>query len=203
MRFKLRRSSLAAALALIAFCATPAFADDPAIPQVDALDHALLEAMKGGAALGVKGRFHKLEPVVERVFDLPAMTRFAVGPTWSQLTDAQQKSLIDAFTRLTVASYAHNFASFDGERFQIDPNVQSRGLDKVVQTQLVPPGKAPVNLIYRMRQSADGTWKAIDVYYGAISQLTMRRSDFQAPLASGGAAGLIAHLNELTDKALK
>jgi phospholipid transport system substrate-binding protein len=204
MRAKLRLPSLAAALVLAAFCAAPeAFADDPAIPQIDALDHALLDAMKDGPALGARGRFRKLEPVVERVFDLPAMTRFAVGPSWTKLSDADQKALIEAFTRMTVGGYAHNFASFHGERVQIDPDVETRGLDKLVKTQLFPNGQAPVSLNYRMRQAPDGTWKVIDVYYGAISQLTTRRSDFAGPLASGGAQGLIAHLNELTDKELK
>jgi phospholipid transport system substrate-binding protein len=53
-----------------------------------------------------------------------------------------------------------------------------------------------------MRQS-DGVWKVVDVYYGAISQLTTRRSDFAAPLASGGAKGLIAHLETTSAKLMQ
>jgi phospholipid transport system substrate-binding protein len=71
----------------------------------------------------------------------------------------------------------------------------------VVQTKLTRPGGDPVSLTYRMRQ-VGGSWKIIDVYYGAISQLTTRRSDFAGPVASGGAAGLVTHLNQLTDKLL-
>lgn len=200
----LRLPSLVLAIAIAALCASPAaFAADPAIAQVDTLDQALIASMKAGPAAGVKGRYRKLEPAVERVFDLPAMTRFAVGPAWSKMSDADQKALIQAFTRLTIASYAHNFANYGGERFTILPDVLTRSPDKVVQTQLAQPGKTPISLNYRMRQAADGAWKIIDVYYGAISQLTTRRSDFAAPLASGGAQGLITHLNELTDKELQ
>ena len=50
-----------------------------------------------------------------------------------------------------------------------------------------------------MRQTPEG-WKIIDVYYGAISQLTTRRSDFAGPVASGGAKGSLAHLDTLTAK---
>jgi phospholipid transport system substrate-binding protein len=203
MRSKLRLASLAAASAVALLSAAPAaFAEDPAIPQIDALDHALIDAMKGGAALGVKGRYRALEPVVERVFDLPTMTRFAVGPTWAKISDADQKALVEAFGRLTVASYAHNFSSFGGEHFQIDPDVLTRGPDKVVKTQLISGG-APISLNYRMRQAPDGAWKVIDVYYGAISQLATRNADFAGPLASGGAEGLVAHLNALSDKETK
>ena len=64
------------------------------------------------------------------------------------------------------------------------------------------PKGAPVALSYRMRESA-GAWRIIDVYFGAISQLTTRRSDFAAPLAAGGAKGLITHLNTLSDDLMK
>jgi phospholipid transport system substrate-binding protein len=191
------------ALALAPLAAGPArAATDPAASQIAAFDTALLDTMKQGSSLGAKGRYRKLSPVIERTFDLAAMTRFAVGPAWANFTTAQQQAVTDAFERLTVASYAHNFNSYGGERFEIDPNIQTRGQDKIVQTHMIRVNDTPVALIYRMRQSS-GTWKVIDIYYGAISQLTTRRSDFAAPVAKGGAAGLIAHLNTLIDNLMK
>jgi phospholipid transport system substrate-binding protein len=198
--------ALAGAIGLIAVQAIPAYAAafaDPAAAQVDGFDGALLGAMKAGKAAGVQGRYHALAPAVSRAFDIATMIRFAVGPTWSSIPAAQQQSLTDAFQRLTVASYAHNFDSFSGERFEVDPAVVTRGPDKVVQTRIIPPGAAPVVISYRMRQSG-GAWKIIDVFYnGSISQLTTRRADFSATLAHGGAPALIAHLNALADKQLK
>ncbi|MBV9995678.1 MAG: ABC transporter substrate-binding protein [Caulobacteraceae bacterium] len=175
---------------------------DPAAAQIDSFDAALIDTMKAGKTLGPQGRYKRLEPVVARVFDIPTMIRFAVGPSWASMTPAQQQALIQAFNRLTVASYAHNFNSYSGQRFQINPNVATKGVDKGIQTQLISPGDAPVSITYRMRQSG-GVWKVIDVSYGAISQLTTRRSDFAGPLASGGADGLVAHLNALADKQMK
>jgi phospholipid transport system substrate-binding protein len=191
---------LAAALTLgPAAFATPA---DPAAARVDAFDNALIDTMKEGASLGVRGRARKLTPAVEAAFDLPTMTRFAVGPSWAQMTPAQQASLTAAFTRLTVNSWAHNFEKYGGERFELEPNVQTRGADKIVQSRLIPPHDKPVNLIYRMRQTPEG-WKIIDVYFDGVSQLTTRRSDFAQPAANGGADGLLTHLNALSDKLLK
>lgn len=175
---------------------------DPALGHVEALDSALLEAMKGGHALGAKGRYRKLTPVVQSAFDLPLMTRFAVGPAWTRMSDAEHQALIQAFTRLSIANYAHNFDAYGGERFVIEPNVQTRGLDKIVQTRLIVPKGAPTTLTYRMRQTAGG-WKIVDVYYGAVSQLTTRRADFAGPLAAGGAKGLLTHLDSLTAKLLE
>jgi phospholipid transport system substrate-binding protein len=172
------------------------------VAQIEALDHALLESMHAGPAMNASDRYQMLAPAIERAFDLPAMTAFAVGGAWSTFTSAEQQATVGAFTRLTISSYAHNFRTFAGERFEVDPNAADRGPDKIVQCQLKLPHDAPVSLVYRMRASG-GSWKIIDVYYGAISQLTTRRSDFAASLAAGGASTLIAHLNSLSDDLMK
>ena len=40
----------------------------------------LLGNMQQGRMLGETGRYAKLAPVVDRTFDIPSMTRLAVGP---------------------------------------------------------------------------------------------------------------------------
>jgi phospholipid transport system substrate-binding protein len=183
--------------------AARAAAADPAAQQIDALDAALIETMKAGKTASARDRYRKLEPVVARTFDFATMTRFAVGPTWASIPAGQQQQLIDAMQRLTVASYVHNFNGWSGQSFQLDPNVATRGPDKVVTTHLISPGDAPTPIAYRMRESG-GAWKIIDVFYnGAISQLTTRRADFTATLANGGPPALISHINALVDKQMK
>ena len=203
---KMAAGMLAAAMAgIVGLSAGPAVAAsaDPAAAQIDAFDAALLSAMKAGKAAGVGGRARALAPAVTRAFDIPTMIKFAVGPSWPSIPAAQQQGLTEAFQRLTIASYAHNFDGYSGERFVVDPNVLTRGPDKVVTTRIASPGATPVVISYRMRQSGEA-WKIIDVFYnGSISQLTTRRSDFSATLAHGGATALIAHLNTLADKELK
>jgi phospholipid transport system substrate-binding protein len=191
-----------AALLLAPLAAAPAHAADPASSQIETLDSALIDAMKAGSSLTAKARYAKLEPVVERTFDLPAMARFAVGMAWSGFTPAQQQQVVESFSRLTISSYAHNFNKFSGERFSVNPTVLARGPYKVVQTQLIRTNDAPVSLAYQMHD-AGGVWKVLDVQTNGISQLTTKRADFAAPIASSGAAGLISHLNALADKQLR
>ncbi|HEY3814245.1 MAG TPA: ABC transporter substrate-binding protein [Caulobacteraceae bacterium] len=190
----------AAALAL-AFGAVPAgAASDPAASTIESLDAHTLAIMKEGQ--GFRGRYAKLKPVLEQALDLPAMTRFAVGPTWASMSEAQHQALITAFTRMTVSLYAHNFAGYDGQKFEVGA-VQTRGPDKLVLTKIIPANGKAVDLTYRMRQSGS-TWKVIDVFYqGTISDLTTRRSDFAATLAKGGEPALVEHLNALSDKLAK
>jgi phospholipid transport system substrate-binding protein len=175
---------------------------DPAAAEISRLDEALLSTMKEAKRLGPKGRFQKLQPVITRSFDLPTMTRFAVGPTWAMLSPAEQKALVDAFTRMTVATYAHNFDDYNGEKFTLDPKIETRGPDKLVRTQLTSSG-SPTTLAYRMRQSGGG-WKIIDVYYnGAVSSLLGQRSEYASTLRSGGAPALTKKLNARADELLR
>jgi phospholipid transport system substrate-binding protein len=178
-------------------------AADPGASQIEALDNGLIETMKAAKSASARERFRKLDPVVGRAFDFATMTRFAVGLTWASIPAGQQQQLTEALQRLTVASYVHNFNAYSGQRFEIDPKVVTRGPDKIVTTRLISPGEEPVTIAYRMRE-AGGAWRIIDVFYnGAISQLTTRRSDFAATLASGGAPALLAHINALVDKQMK
>jgi phospholipid transport system substrate-binding protein len=176
--------------------------NDPLAIQVQSLHTSLLESMRAGSRLANTDRYRKLEPVIEQIFDLPLMTRLSVGPAWTNFSAEQQQAAIAAFTRLTIASYVHNFREFGGERFETDNNILSRGADKIVQAKFISPHDAPASLLYRMRESG-GLWKIIDVYYDGISELTMHRSDFTAAIAAGGASVLIAHLNKLSDDLMK
>src|SRR5579875_2852047 len=117
------RSSRSAALLVAAMAVTPlaahAQAGDPAAGVIARFDATLLSTMKSGKALGFQGRYRRLEPAVKETFDLPIMIRFAVGPSWSTMSSADQAALLAAFTRFSVSTWAKNFDSYDGERFDV------------------------------------------------------------------------------------
>jgi phospholipid transport system substrate-binding protein len=183
----------------LAALAGPAIAADAAAGEIARLDAALLAVTQAPKSVSVKGRYQTLAPTIERVFDLNAMTASAIGPGWSGFSSGQQRAAIAAFARLTTASFAANFGGFSGARFELAPDVQNRSGDKIVQTQLIRAGAAPVSLIYQLHRTPSG-WKVIDIYFAGISQVATRRADFAASIAAGGAPALIAHLNALADK---
>jgi phospholipid transport system substrate-binding protein len=207
MSTKPRRNLLPALIALammIPFFAGVARAEtaasDPAVHRIEMFYAALVETMKQGQQLGIEGRYKKLKPAIEVSFNLPEMTRLVVGPSWLTTSVENQKSLIEAFERMTIASYARSFASFGGEKFTVEPETQVRGPDHIVKSILEPTDHAPVPLIYRMRE-AGGAWKIIDVYLnGTISQLGLRRSEFSMTVKTGGAEALIKKINEASDR---
>jgi phospholipid transport system substrate-binding protein len=172
-----------------------AAASSPSAP-VDTLDAALLDVMRAGLRLSGEERFRKLEPVIDRVFQLPLMTQVAVGARWSTLTADQQGKLVDAFRRFTVATYARHFDTYEGERFEVDPNPRSIAGGVLVKTKLLTRDHKPVQLDYVMHES-NGAWQVVDVYAeGTISELARRRSEFAAVLSRDGADALVERLVE-------
>lgn len=191
------------AFVLSLFLAAVAVANsDPAVARIEKFHDALLAAMKDGPKLGVQGRFKKLEGDVDALFDMATMTKFTVGPAWTKMTAEEQKALIAAFRRMTIASYARNFNAFKGQKFVTDPKAEDRAPDRLVKAQVIPQGEKPVNLVYRMRDSG-GSWRVIDVIFEFVSQLATRRSDFASTVATGGAPALVKKLDEISDKLME
>lgn len=199
----MRLTTLLLVLGLVGVsCVVRASPRDPAVVDVQALTGSLLRAMRAGPSLSTSQRYHELEPVIEQVFALPLMTRLSVGPEWASLAPEQQNSLIAAFSRYTIANYAHDFRNFDGQRFEISENVVNRGAEKIVRSLLVPRDDSPATLLYRI-VSVGGNWKIVDVYYDGVSQLTLHRADFAGAIAAGGAPALVAHLNRVSNDLMR
>jgi phospholipid transport system substrate-binding protein len=196
------RTIALAFFALILGAAPAAAQMDPAAQTVQSFYDSLVDTMKHGKELGFKGRYEKLKPAVEQAYDIADMTKFVSGTGWASFSADDQKELTVAFERMTIANYASNFDSFGGEKFTVDPAVQARGSDKIVQSKLVTGGQTiPFN--YRMRQ-VGGSWKILDVYLnGSISELATRRSDFGATVSAGGAQALVKKINALSDSLTK
>jgi phospholipid transport system substrate-binding protein len=191
-------------LAVAVLFQAPAFADssDPAASRITSFYGSLLDTMKQAKQLGVKGRYDKLSPVLAKTYDLPSMSKLAVGPSWSALTPQQQAAIINAFTRMTIATYASRFDGFSGEQFQILETSDRTNGDKIVKTQIVKSDGGTVPLNYLMRKSG-ADWKIVDIYLdGTISELANRRAEFGAILKSGGPDALVVSLTKQGDKLL-
>jgi len=188
-----RRTTLLAAVLL----PLPARAQAAAVEVVERFHAALIAVMRDATRLGVRGRHDRLAPALAQSFDLPAMTRIAVGPPWSGFTPAEQAALTEAFTRWTMATYAARFDGFSGESFTTTgTQVQPNG-DTLVRTTLNRTGgQEPVLLSYLLRGASP---RIVDIYLtGTISELASRRAEFTALLREGGAQRIIQELQART-----
>jgi phospholipid transport system substrate-binding protein len=197
MRRLPRRAALVAAAAILPLPAALAQAGTPAA-VVERFHAALLDAMRNARALGPRGRERRLRPAMQAAFDLPAMTRIAVGPAWTGLSEGERQALISAFSDWVVATYASRFDGYAGESFAMAGESTLQSGDRLVRTQLLRPNDSPVRLNYLLR-GGEGRWRVVDIYLdGTISELASRRAEFTTLLREGGAERLAAELRRRT-----
>lgn len=150
----------------------------------------LEKAMKSGGSAA--SRFKTIKPEVEKVFDLPNMSRAAVGPGWEKLSASDQAAIIAAFGDFSAAQFAKLFDKYTGESFEIGK--ASAGL---VETQIRSGAKATA-INYKVVGG-----RVQDVYLGkTISEIASRRAEFTAVLKSGGVPHLLKTLKAQTSKLL-
>jgi phospholipid transport system substrate-binding protein len=161
--------------------------DQSAIATITAFDATLTAAMHQDRA--------PLKSAIGSMFDVPTMAASIVGASWAGMSQQQQAAVSAALERYLFARFAHEFDSFDGEAFQINPQVQTRGQDKLVRTQVGARGSEATMLYYRLR-NRQGRWRIIDVYYDGVSQLATQRADLAAVAADYPA--LLAQIQRAT-----
>lgn len=174
------------------------------VEVIERFQAALLDVMRNARALGPRGREARLRPALEAAFNLPAMTRIAVGPPWTGMSPAEQAALVAAFSDWSVANYAARFDSYGGQSFQVNGESTLPNGDRLVRTQINRVNREPVQVNYLLRDAGGGQWRVVDLYLAAtISELASRRSEFTAILRDGGAPRLIAELRARTQRLLE
>lgn len=191
------------ALVLALACAWPrvhaaeTVAPDSAATQViQHLQDTLLEVMKNAQALGYQGRYQKLEPVITQTYALPTLARLTLGQHWGTLTPAQQKQLVDAISKLSIATYAARFDGYTaGETFKIVAQRKLANGDAVVRALFIKADGSKVTFDYILMPQ-QGHWQIINVVVDGVSDLALKRAEYGAVLEKSGFDGLLKELKQ-------
>ncbi len=165
---------------------------------VDTFQQELIDTMKNGKKLGYSGRYDKLKDPVSNSHDLGKIARIVVGKEWEKLTEPQQQQLVDVFSRLSIASYAHNFKDYDGESFTFDTEEETTRGGVVIHSHLDIPNDKPVKFDYMLKEKGD-SWRIINIIANGVSDLALKRSEYTTILQREGFDALIAKINEKID----
>jgi phospholipid transport system substrate-binding protein len=175
-------------------------ADPPGATQpaeiVESLHNELLGVMKEADELGYQGRYLRLKPVLDELFDIPFMAMKSVGRHWKTVDEQKRERLLATFGRFTVANYAGRFSAYSDQYFETLKVVESTHGTYLVHSKLVTPNGETVQLNYRLRPADDG-WRIIDVYLnGTVSELALRRSEYSSLIQREGFDALLTALDE-------
>ena len=190
---------LAVCLSLLGiFQLSSAQANAAAKQIVEKFQDQLIDVMKNGSKLGYSGRYDKLKDAVNNSHDLPKIARIVVGKEWEKLSESQQNQLVDVFSKLSIASYAHNFKDFSGESFSFDTEEETTRGGVVIHSHLNVPDDKPVKFDYMLKEKGD-SWRIINIIANGVSDLALKRSEYTSILQRDGFDALIAKINEKID----
>lgn len=165
---------------------------------VDKFQEELIDVMKNGKKLGYSGRYDKLKNPVTNSHDLTKIARIVVGKEWEKLTEVQQQQLVDVFSRLSIASYAHNFKDYSGEAFTFDTEETTTRGGVIIHSHLTIPDDKPVKFDYMLKEKGD-SWRIINIIANGVSDLALKRSEYTTILQREGFDALIAKINGKID----
>jgi phospholipid transport system substrate-binding protein len=187
--------ALAVLLLALLVPAMPARAqNEAAATVVERLHAALIEAMQLGTEAGGAGRRALLAPVIREVFDFDTICRIVTGSHYRNFTDAQRDAFRATFERLSIATYADNFRSFDGERFET-LSVVEQSNSVVVNTRLITGAGEPVALNYVLRE-VNGGWRVVNVLAQGVSDVALKRAEYTAAIGNDGFDSLLKRLDD-------
>ena len=182
--------------ALVLVSSTSARAALSPTAVIELLHQSLIETMKDAQRLGIDGRYKQLQPILEKSFDFERMIAIAAGSYWTSADEAQRRRLLEAFTKLSVTTYAARFNGFSGETFEMLGQRQGPRDTALVDTRLNRTDGPPVPITYVMTER-DGEWRIVDVLLDkSISELAVRRSEYNQVLRTSGTEGLSETLDE-------
>jgi phospholipid transport system substrate-binding protein len=135
-------------------------------------------------------------------FDFQAMTQLAVGKSWREASQDQQRRLEQAFRGLLVNTYtaALNQSAVGDAKVDVKPAQVRPGQNEVtVKTVATQASGKPVTIDYRMKRTTNG-WKVYDVVVENLSLVTNYRDSFNAEIGRSGIEGLIKALEAKNQK---
>lgn len=167
---------------------------------ITTLQAALVDTARRLGKAPVAERYRALEPAVVKTHDLPYIAEFALRRQWPMLTDAERQRFVAAFQRLSVMTYAARFGNVAPDAFRpLEAGMPDANGRVQVKTAIKREGQSDVSMEYLLQKDGDD-WKIINIVADGVSDLALKRAEYQRLFASGGIEGLIAELERQTDR---
>ena len=166
---------------------------------VRTISQSVLEEIRSDRSLQT-GDIERLNGLVDRkvmpYVDFQRMTALAVGRNWRGANPEQQKTLMQEFRRLLLLTYSGAVRQVNELTLQVRPlRVKPDDDEVIVRTQVLRPGREPIQIDYRLQRSAGG-WKIFDMNIMGLWLVEHYRNQFAQVVGASGIDGLIQSLKE-------
>ena len=197
----LRRLALAswAGLALLGAArgAAADYAVDSPKATVETLHKGLVELAAAKPQATIDERYAALVPLIEATHDLPYIAEFALRRQWPMLSESDRTRFVTAVERLSVMTYASSFTNVGPSTFKLTGDAKPQGERAQVDAAIARKDGPDVSLDYLLQHEAAG-WKIINIVADGVSDLALKRAEYQRILANGTLDDLIKELDAQT-----
>lgn len=190
----------AVGVVMLASVANAQTAQTPPDELVRTVSQGVLDEIKADRTLQATGNLERLNALVDKrvmpYVNFQRMTALAVGRNWRTATPDQQVALQTEFRRLLLLTYADAVRQVTDTTIQVRP-MRSAPTDEevIVRTQVLRPGKEPIQLDYRLQKTPAG-WKIFDLNILGLWLIEHYRNQFAQVVGASGIDGLIKSLKE-------
>lgn len=186
-------------LALGALATSAHGANDEVEPLsvVASLHAALVEAASAVPPRSLEARYALLLPVVTATHDLAYVAELTIRRQWREMEAAERERFAAAFARLSVMTYASRFDAVDGDTFRILGASDEAAPRVQVDAEIVRAEERNIGLQYTLEDRGEG-WRIVNIFADGVSDLALRRAEYQRILAGGTLDDLIAHIEAQT-----
>jgi phospholipid transport system substrate-binding protein len=170
----------------------------PSPEQVVASLHEALIAVAADQSLSREERFARLAPVVDATHDLAYIAELSIRREWRDLSPEQRDAFVSAFRRLSIMTYVTRFANVGRGAFKIIATEPEKSGRVRVRAEIERESAEPVALDYLLHESG-GVWRIANILADGVSDLALKRAEYQRLLTDGTIEDLIAELDRQTE----
>ncbi len=158
---------------------------------------ALLQEKQATFASDPKALYDLVQTEILPLVDFETMAKLSLGLPWRRATPEQRERFVAEFRTMLVRIYTTSLLEYVGATIEYlaprDDDGGRDGYSKVYTKVIMGQGKAPVEVIYSLREK-DGVWLAYDVSIEGVSLIKNYRTSFSRVVTEAGLDVLIERL---------
>jgi phospholipid transport system substrate-binding protein len=134
--------------------------------------------IRGGGAQNRAQAMAYLEQEIAPYFDFAYMTRWAAGPAWREMNNAQRQEMQETITTSFLTTLAQKLTTYSNQSIRYFTPRGHRKDETTVSAWIMQPTGYPIKLDFRFYKSSNG-WKIFDVKADGNSAVIYYRDQFR------------------------
>ncbi len=165
---------------------------------VDLGERAVAQLTEGG--IDEAERENRFRTLFNESFDVPAISRFVLGPYWRRTTSEQRLAFQRVFEDYVVQRFLPLFEEYSGETFVVERirDDANNPNHKFVTSTITQLTGEPVKVEWRVEQK-DARYRVLDIQAEGVSMALTLRQEYGSVIRRIGVDGLVKELRAKLD----